>query len=127
MEYILYLNPRPFEAIKKGTKKIEGRTPTEHNKHISFDKIKKGDFLIFINNETQEKMKTKVLGVRHYSNVRKMLETEGVENVLSSKSTIEEGIRNYNKFRDYKNNIKKFGIYAIEIKPIKLKKVADIK
>lgn len=116
MEYTLDLNPRPFESIKNGTKKVEGRTPTEYNKHIPFDKIKRGDFIIFINNENQEKMKTHVLNVRHYKDVRSMLEKEGVENVLSSKGTIEEGIESYHKFTDYEKNIKKFGIYAIEIK-----------
>ncbi len=117
MKYELELNPRPFQAIKKGTKKIEGRVPTAHNANVPFDKIKKGDVILFINAESKEKMQVKVLGVRHYSNVRSMLEKEGTKNVLSSGGNIEQGIESFHSFKDYKENIIKYGIYAIEIKP----------
>ena len=42
MKYILDLNDRPFKAIKAGTKKIEGRTPTSWDK-TPYDKLQKGD------------------------------------------------------------------------------------
>lgn len=118
VEYSLKLNSRPFEAIKKGTKKIEGRVPTDSNKHVPFDKLKKQDKIIFTNEETGEKMKVEVMGVRHYKDARKMLEKEGVENVLSSGQDIDGGVKSYNNFKDYKKNMKLFGIYALEIKPI---------
>jgi ASC-1-like (ASCH) protein len=114
MEYALDINPRPFEAIKKGTKKIECRVPTEHNKYIPL-KLKAGDIIVFTDNSDGEIMKTKVRGVRHYKDVRSLLESEGVENVLSSKGTIEQGIESYHALSGYKEGIKKFGIYAIEI------------
>jgi len=115
MEYHLYLNPRPFEAIKKGIKKIEGRVPVGYDKNVEFDKYKTGDTITFTNHENNENMKVRVLGVRHYKNVRSMLEAEGTRNVLSSQGSVEEGIESYNSLRDYKEGIKKYGVYAIEI------------
>lgn len=118
MEYSLDLNQRPFEAIKTGTKKIEGRVPTDHNKHVPFDKLKEGDVINFTNNSNGEVMKTKVLRVTHYKDVREMLTAEGPENVLSSGGNIEEGVESYNQIGTYRENIPKFGIYAIKIEKI---------
>jgi len=118
MEYSIDLNPRPFDSIKKGIKKIEGRVPTEHNKNFPLNKLKKGDIIAFTNNENGEIMKVNVLGVRHYKNVRLMLETEGTRNVLSSQGTVEEGIESYNRLKGYKEGVKKHGIYAIEVKKL---------
>jgi ASC-1-like (ASCH) protein len=118
MEYSLNLNPRPFEAIKKGTKKIEGRVPIEHDKNVPFNKIKKGDTIIFNNNANKNIIKVLVLGVRHYPTFREMLECEGTEGVLSSKGNIEEGIKSYESFSGYKEGVKKHGVYAIEIEKI---------
>ncbi len=116
LEYDLFLNPRPFKAIKAGTKKIEGRTVTEYDKHVPFDKLVKGDIFNFTNLETNEKMKVLILGVKHYKDVRTMLEIEGTKRVLSSGGTVNDGIENYNKLEGYKENIPKYGIYAIEVK-----------
>lgn len=118
MRYELDLNPRPFLAIKEGRKKIEGRVPTPHNSKVPFNKLKKGDTILFTNNETNEKMEVLILGVRHYPNVREMLEKEGTDRVLSGGGTIEEGIERYHKLNSYKENIPKYGIYAIEVKKI---------
>lgn len=118
MNYILNLNDRPFKAIKAGTKKIEGRTPTSWDK-IPYDKLQKGDTIHFVNNVTNEEMNVDVLFVHQYPNTKTMLEAEGVENVLSSEpKTIEHGIESYNSFKGYKEGIKKNGIYAIGIKPV---------
>jgi len=118
MQYSLELNPRPFEAIQKGIKKIECRVPTDHNKDISFDKLKKGDLIRFTNNITKEKMNVRVLGIRHYSSFRDLLESEGTEGVLSSGGNVEEGIKSFENFSGYKEGVKKQGVYAIEIKRV---------
>jgi ASC-1-like (ASCH) protein len=118
VKYILDLNDRPFEAIKAGTKKIEGRTPTSRDK-TPYDKLQKGDTIHFINNVTNEEMDVVVLFVHHYPDTKNMLEIEGVENVLSSEpKTIEHGIESYNKLEGYKEGIVKNGIYAMGIKQI---------
>lgn len=116
MKYILDLNDRPFEAIKAGTKKIEGRTPTSWDK-TPYDKLQNGDVIYFINNVTNEEMDVDILFIHHYPNTKTMLEAEGVENVLSSElKTIEHGIESYNSHTEYKEVIKKNGIYAIGVK-----------
>lgn len=118
MKYILDLNDRPFAAIKAGTKKIEGRTPTSFDK-TPYDKLHAGDVIHFVNNITKEEMEVNVLFVHHYLNVKEMLETEGVNNVLSGEpKTIESGIAGYNSLIEYKEGIVRNGIYAIGIKPI---------
>ena len=116
MQYSLNLPNRPFDAIKKGTKKVEGRVPKEiPNK---YQKMKQGDVILITNEDTGEKMKVSVTFVHHYPDTRTMLETERVENVLSSGRTIEQGIESYNSFTRYKENLPKYGIYAIGVKPI---------
>ncbi len=64
-------------------------------------------------------MEVVITFVRHYPNARSMLETEGTKNVLSSGGTIEDGIKNYNSFTGYRENLPKYGIYAIGVKAIK--------
>jgi len=114
--FTLHLPERPFRSIQKGTKKIEGRSPD--SKDNKYEKMRHGDTLVFEHEETGEKLKTKILFVHHYSDVKTMLLSEGVENVLSSEpKTIEHGVESYNSLTNYKERISKFGIYAIGIKP----------
>lgn len=118
MNYDLSLNDRPFKAIKVGTKKIETRVPTSYDKTPYAD-LKVGDTFTFTNITTNEVMKVQILGVRHYSDVRSMLEAEGTRNTLSSGLDINGAVERYNIFfEEYKENIPKFGIYGIEIKPL---------
>jgi ASC-1-like (ASCH) protein len=117
MNYNLDLNDRPFKAIKAGTKKIEGRTPKDEGDK-QYGQMAAGDVIIFTSNATGEKMPCEVTFVRRYPDVRSMLETEGVKNVLSSGLDIEGGVKSYNNLEGYEESIKKFGIYAIGIKPI---------
>lgn len=118
MKYLLDLNDRPFQAIKVGTKKIEGRTPTSWDK-TPYDKLQKGDIIHFINNVTNEEMDVEVLFIHHYLATKEMLEAEGIENVISSEpKTIEHGVEAYNSHSEYKEGIKKNGIYAIGVKPL---------
>jgi ASC-1-like (ASCH) protein len=115
MNYNLNLNNRPFQAIKAGTKKIEGRTRTSRD-IFSYDDLKPADTITFANATTKEKMIVEVIAVRHYPNTKLMLESEGVKYVLSSGLDIEGGIESYNSFSEYRENIPQYGIYAIEIK-----------
>ena len=114
MNYNLNLNDRPFLAIRAGTKKIEGRAKTSRDTFLYSD-LAVGDTITFTNKTTGEKMIVDVLSVRHYPNTREMLENEGAENVLSSGKDIEGGIESYNNLSEYKENIPKYGIWAIGI------------
>ena len=118
MNYNLELNDRPFKAIKAGTKKIETRVPTSYDR-TPYAKLLPGDTLTFTNNITNEVMRVEILGVRHYSDVRTLLEAEGTRNALSSGLDINGAVERYNTvFEEYKENIPKYGIYGIEIKEI---------
>lgn len=113
MKYTLYINDRPFKAIKARSKKVEGRTSTSFDK-TPYTKLRPRDLIRFINNLSKESLETKISFVHHYPNVKEMLEKEGVENVLSSEpKTIKHGIESYNSLTSYKEGIKKNGIYAI--------------
>lgn len=117
IEFKLDLNEKPFNAIKAGIKKVEGRTPKDESDK-RYDEMKEGDSIVFTNNVSFEKMSCKVLYVRKYKDVRTMLEAEGIKNVLSSEGDIEQGIESYHNIADYKERISKFGIYAIGVEKI---------
>lgn len=111
MEYRLNLPNRPFNAIKDGSKKVEGRILED----VSQDNliIQPGDRVIFTNEDNAETMEAAVIFVHHFPNVRSMLEAEGVNNVLSSGGDVEDGIKSYHSFSGYPESIKRNGIYAI--------------
>src|ERR1035437_6163182 len=103
MKITLGVPNRPFTAIKNRTKKVEGRVPTSlPNK---YEKLKVGELITLLNEDTQEKIDVLVKYVHHYKDTRSMLETEGVENVLSGGGDIEAGIKSYNSFENYEKNI----------------------
>lgn len=117
MIFTLKINDRPFNAIKLGTKKIEGRVSTSHD-DIPYSKVCIDDIIILVNRNTGEKLTTKVLWVNHYLSFRTMLEVEGPENILSSSGDLEKGIKSFEAFSEYKENVKKWGVYALRIDPI---------
>ncbi len=117
MLYKAHLNDRPFAAIKAGIKTVEGRALTKWA-NVPWDKLQKDDIIVFFTSLGEE-LKVRVNFLHHYSNVKEMLEAEGVDNVLSNEpKTIEAGIKSYNSFTGYEEAIKKNGIYAIGIKLI---------
>lgn len=113
MQYHFNLNDSLFNAIKNKSKKVEGRAMKDENDR--YKDIKRGDTIEFENKENHEKIVTLVRFVHHYSTVGKMLETEGIENVLPNGESIEQGIEKYNAISDYKKRISEFGIYAFGI------------
>lgn len=118
MKYILELNDRPFNAIAAGTKKVEGRVPTEWDK-TPFNKLTTNDTIEFFRKSDKKKMEVKIKYVHHYPDTRSMLKAEGIENIISSEpKTIEHGIESYNLISNYKENIPLYGIYAIGVEPL---------
>lgn len=114
----MHLPERPFRSIQQGTKKVEGRVPK--NKDNEYQKMQPGDILIFKQPETSEELTTEIIFIHHYPDFKTMLETEGVENVLSSQpKTIKHGIESYNSLDGYRQNVIKYGVYAIGIRPVK--------
>lgn len=118
MEYTFETNDRPFKAILAGTKKVEGRTITDNDK-TPYNIMKPGDTITIINNSSGKNIKVIINFIHHYSDVKKMLETEGPENVLSSEpKTIDHGIESFDSITGYMEGIRKNGIYAIGIEVI---------
>lgn len=115
--YFLGLPSRPFYAIKNGTKKAEGRVTTEPDEKYHI--MKPGETILFTNEDNGEEMLTRINYVNHYEDPREMLIAEGIENMLSSGSDLEQGVKIYNSFENYEKNIPIHGIYAIGITAIK--------
>ena len=118
MNYYFDLNDMPFEAIKNGKKKIETRIQTNDHPKSEFEGMKEEDQIIFTKESTGEKMKARILGVRHYEDIASLLDNEGQENVMSYDTTREKALVSWNTLTGYEDGIKKFGIWAIEIRPL---------
>ena len=117
MNYYFHLNDMPFEAIKSGKKKIETRIQTEDHPKEQFEGMKAGEQIIF-NTDAGENMTTEIIKVRHYPDIATLLDTEGQENVMSYDCSREEALVSWNSLKGYEEGIKKYGIWAIEVKPI---------
>ncbi len=117
MNYNLDLNDRPFQAIKNGKKKIETRTLVPHNM-TPYSEMKKGDTLTFSNETTKEVMVVDILRVTNYKDIPTLLAKEGQENVMSYDASYEEAVVSWDTLRGYTEGIKKYGIWAIEVKPV---------
>lgn len=113
-QHELGLNPRAFRAIGAGTKKVEIRVPTESAKFVPED-FRPGDEIVFAEDGTNEKLTVSIIAIRHYPDVRTLLETEGTVGVLSSGGNVEQGVKSIHSFPGYEENIRKHGVYAIEI------------
>ena len=117
MNYKLELNELPFEAIKSGKKKVETRTKVPHNM-TPYEEMRSGDTITFIKSSTGEEMVVMITEVSHYQDVATMLGSEGQENVMSYEASTEEAIKSYASLSGYPEGIKKYGIWAIKIKPL---------
>jgi ASC-1-like (ASCH) protein len=96
-----------FDLIKNNKKTVEGRL----NKGM-FLNLKKGDNITFTNEN--EKLNVKISDIRKYKSFMDMIETEGIDKVLPTIKTVEEGANIYNKYY-LKTEQDKFGVLAIEI------------
>jgi len=110
MEYTLNLKTRPFDAILARKKKIEIRACKN-----KYKKLKCNDRLLIMDMDTHRKMLCTILRITHYSSVLELLKAEGTEVTLSSTKNIEEGIKSIESIADYKERIKKNGVFAIEL------------
>lgn len=118
MNYYFDLNDMPFDAIKIGKKKIETRIQTDDHPKSEFEGMKEGEQIIFTKESVGEKMTVQILGVRHYEDIASLLNSEGQENVMSYDTTREKALLSWNSLSGYEEGIKKYGIWAIEVRPI---------
>jgi len=80
-----------FSFIQKGEKTVEGRL----NKG-RFSKLKSKDVIIWENEN--EKFKVKIEYVNEYSSFKEMIEKEGLDKVLPSINSVNDGIQVYRQF-----------------------------
>ncbi len=118
-KFYLNLRSRPFDAIEKGTKKIEVRA--NKNKHTgnSENLMKPGDIIVFTKENSKEKLECVIERITLYRTVRELLLKEGTEHTLSSTDDIEEGIKSIESINNYKEHIKKNGVFAIKLRDIR--------
>lgn len=116
--YIKNLSEPWFSLIKLKLKKCEGRL----NKG-DFAMMKKGDYIIFENNDFgfNRKIKTKIKSINKYNNFREYLENETLEKCLPGIETLDQGINIYYKYYTIEDEIK-YKIIAIKLKVKKIKK-----
>jgi hypothetical protein len=101
-----------FSLIKLGLKKCEGRL-----KKGDFEKIKKGDFIIFENNEFgfNRSFRIKITSVKYYDSFLDYLKKETLEKCLPGIETFDEGLQIYYKYYN-KEDEQKYKIVAIRLK-----------
>ena len=111
--YTEHLREPWFSLISLGLKTIDGRK----NKGI-FKKMKVGEIIKWINNDFNNRsILTKITRITEYDTFKKMLETEGLNNVLPSIYDIETGLSIYYKYYTKEDEIE-YGVLAIELKLI---------
>lgn len=113
--FYLDLQPRAFEAIKNKTKTIEVRANKNHASLNSVNQMQVGDKIVFNKITTDEKLQCVITRINLYSNVRDLLLAEGINNTLSSGKNLEDGIKSIESISDYKEQIEKNGVFAIQI------------
>jgi ASC-1-like (ASCH) protein len=111
------LKNRPFEAIKKGVKRVEVRANKNINQQNSENNIKEGDVIVFTN-ELGEKINCIVERITLYKTTRELLEKEGTAQTLSSGKNLEEGVISIESISNYKELIEKNGVFAIKLRYI---------
>ena len=113
MEHILKLQPKYFEYINKGTKKIELRLYDEKRKKINI-----GDTIIFQKEpELESTMKVKVVGILEYNTFKELLKDFNIE-LLSDKSmTKQELLTILEEFYPQEKQ-KQYGVVGIRIEKI---------
>lgn len=97
-----------FSLIKSGKKIVEGRLNDG-----DWALMKKGDIINFISDKNEE-LQVQITSIGIYDTFADMLKSEGLDNVLPNKKTIQEGVRLYYGFEDYKEREKEFGVLGIE-------------
>ena len=112
MKYTITLSEPWFTLIKLGIKTCEGRL----NRGL-FSKLKKGDIIVFINNNFgfTRKCKVKIISIHKYDTFYDYLKKEKIDKCLPGIKKISNGCKIYYKYYNKKDEAK-YKIIAINIK-----------
>ena len=107
-----------FNLIKKGIKIYEIRIFDEKRK-----KIKLQDIIEFINKDTDETIKVKVIELSYYNTIFEVINNTEVKNLFDKNVDKEEAVKIYNKIihkeGNYETVSKKYGIVRFKIELLK--------
>ena len=110
---IFKVQEKYFNQIKNGIKTAEGRI----NKP-KFAKLKSGDMIIFSpNSNPSEQLQARVVNISIYNNFNEMLKNgDNLKKLLPDVETVEDGVKIYESFGDYKTAQFEYGVISIEFK-----------
>ena len=113
MEHILKLQPKYFDYIDKGTKRIELRLYDEKRKKINI-----GDTIIFRKEpELEIEMKVKVIGLLRYNTFKELFEDFNIEVMADKSMTKQELLDVLEEFYTPEKQME-YGIIGIRIEKI---------
>ena len=113
MEHILKLQPKYFDYINNGTKRIELRLYDEKRQKIAI-----GDTIIFfLLSELEITMKVRVIGLLRYNTFEELFKDFGIE-IMADKSMTKQELLNVLEEFYTPEKQKKYGILGIRIEKI---------
>lgn len=113
MEHILKLQPKYFDYINNGTKKIELRLFDEKRKKINI-----GDTIIFQEEpELENEIKVKVIGLLRYNSFKELFEDFDIE-IMADKSMTKKELLNVLEEFYTTEKQKQYGVIGIRIEKI---------
>ncbi len=111
MKYIMKLNPKYFEYMKNGTKRIEIRLNDEKRKNIKI-----GDEIVFQKEpELKEKVSTQIIDLIIKKNFKELIDNLDVSEYADESESEEEFLNDLYKFYT-KEQEEKYGVVGIQIK-----------
>lgn len=100
--------PGYFQQIRSGLKTVEGRIAKE-----KFCSLREGQVLEFISEN--DRLYTRILELKQFPTFKHLLEHYGLKTCLPNLDCLEEGVKIYHAFPNYKQNESKFGVIGIKI------------
>ena len=111
MKYIMKLNPKYFEYVKNGTKRVEVRLNDEKRKSM-----KVGDTIIFQKEpELKEEINTQIVNLIVKRNFKELIRNLDVSEYSDKSESEEKFLKDLYMFYT-KNQVEKYGVVGIQIK-----------
>ncbi|MCA9488011.1 MAG: ASCH domain-containing protein [Nanoarchaeota archaeon] len=105
----MHLNKDPFDRVKKGLKKIEGRLNDSKRQRINV-----GDEIIFVSREDNEELKTVVTDLKKFENFEEMFDKTDITLWATKAVKKEEFVNSFPYYAS--EEIKENGVLAIYFK-----------
>ncbi|MBR3153034.1 MAG: ASCH domain-containing protein [Clostridia bacterium] len=111
MKYIMKLNPKYFEYMKNGTKRIEIRLNDEKRKNIKI-----GDEIVFQKEpELKDEVSTQIVNLIIKRNFKELIESFDISEYSDKSESKEKFLNDLYKFYT-KEQEEKYGVVGIQIK-----------